>query len=268
MIDNLLPSVLGPILFTLYLGPLGDIYRAYGIEFKLYADDQQVYLSFKPIRNNSEPRDACLKMLQKCVRDIQIWMHLNMLKLNSDKSELIMFGMKQQLARIDICISGTTIQTVEFVPNVGYFMDCFMKNSHHINKISGGLYSLLKDMRSVSTLTRTQQKSWSNLDYCHSLLSGLAQYDLHKLQRVQYMACRVVYNLRKYDHVTANMRNLHWLKICECITYKLASLMFKITRRDPNTYVILLHPTVQQNTNSGHPALVLSSQFSASPHYP
>ena len=66
------------------------------------------------------------KKAPKYVRDTQIWMNLNILKLNGDKTELIMFGMKQQLAkidRIDINISDTTMQTVKFVHNIGYFMD-------------------------------------------------------------------------------------------------------------------------------------------------
>ena len=46
-------SVLGPILFTLYTVPLGDICRSHGIEFQLYADDQQNYLTFKPIKGNT-----------------------------------------------------------------------------------------------------------------------------------------------------------------------------------------------------------------------
>ena len=39
--------VLGPITFTSYTTPLGDICRSHDILFQLYADDQQVYLSFK-----------------------------------------------------------------------------------------------------------------------------------------------------------------------------------------------------------------------------
>ena len=50
-----------PTLFTLYTSPLGNICRAHGIDIQLYADNQQEYLSFKPIRNNSEAKDACLK---------------------------------------------------------------------------------------------------------------------------------------------------------------------------------------------------------------
>ena len=45
-------SVLDPILFTMYTSPLGDLYRCHLAEFQLYADDQQVYLSFKPSHTN------------------------------------------------------------------------------------------------------------------------------------------------------------------------------------------------------------------------
>ena len=41
-------SVLGPILFTLYTVPLGDICHRNRIEFHLYADDTQIYMTFKP----------------------------------------------------------------------------------------------------------------------------------------------------------------------------------------------------------------------------
>ena len=74
--------VLGPILFTLYMLPLGKIIQSHSINFHCYADDMQLYLSMKP------------EELQGCLKDMKTWMSSNFLPLNSDKMEVIVFGPK------------------------------------------------------------------------------------------------------------------------------------------------------------------------------
>ena len=88
-------SVLGPVLFTLYTSPLGNICWQHHINFHCYADGQQIYLSFKPSRPDSS--ETCLTSLQNCITDIRLWMKTNLLKLNDSKTEFLIVGTRQQL---------------------------------------------------------------------------------------------------------------------------------------------------------------------------
>ena len=88
-------SVLGPILYVLYTSPLGDIVRSHGLSCHFYADDTQLYCSFK-LHNQA----ASVKAIESCLNDIDTWMLANMLKLNRDKTELIVIGPKHLLTHL------------------------------------------------------------------------------------------------------------------------------------------------------------------------
>ena len=78
-------SVIGPLSFTMYVRPIGDILRKHGVSFHMYADDIQIYIPFNPkIPGNAESALAKLKL---CITEVQDWMLTNKLKLNRDKTE-------------------------------------------------------------------------------------------------------------------------------------------------------------------------------------
>ena len=159
----------------------------------------------------------------------------NMLKLNDEKTEIIIFGTHQQLKKIDnitIRIGSENIIPAEHVRNLGFLMDKLCKNTKNINYLSSSLCHQLRNIWKIrgklnfnAAKTVIQALISSKLGYCNSLLVGTPECHLSQLQHVQNMACRVVCNLRKYDHVSASMYSLHWLKVRECITYKIAYLV-------------------------------------------
>ena len=131
-------------------------------------------------------------------------------------------------------------------------MDKVLKNANHINWLCKSSYAQLQDILKIrSSLDATtaqvivQALVLSKLDYCNSLLTGMANYQIKKLQCIQNMTCRIITNLWKYDHITDSMKQLNWLRIKECIHYKLGLIMYKCKNNLAPEYLKELTPTNQ-----------------------
>jgi hypothetical protein len=77
-------SVLGPLLFTLYVSPVATVINSFDISQMQYADDTQLYVGLKDTKSTSS--------LQNCFRAVQHWLDINGLSMNPDKTEAIVIG--------------------------------------------------------------------------------------------------------------------------------------------------------------------------------
>ena len=86
----------------------------------------------------------------------------------------------------------------------------------------------------------------SHLDYCNSILYGLPNSTIKKIQHIQNMCARLVLRRTKWDSAADCLSSLHWLPIKQRIKFKLCVLTYKLLHRGPS--VPSGAPTIQEYT--------------------
>ena len=167
-------------------------------------------------------------------------MMTNKLKLNDNKTEVVLLGTRQQLEKLEsngefkVKTGSEIIKPVSSARNLGYFMESQLKSKTHITKVCGTSYSTLKNIARIHSLLTPETAKIivqglviNKLDYCNALLLGTSGHQLSRLQMTQNMGCRVISSLKKHDHVSNAMKELHWLKVQEWIQYKVLVTMYQ-----------------------------------------
>ena len=169
--------------------------------------------------------------MQHCIADIREWMLPDRLRLNAGRSEFIIIGTRQQLAKVTI----DTLHVGESVTTPAGEVKHRLKMDTHINNICKAAFFHLFDIGRIRkflsiTCTKILENAFvtSCLDYCNSFLYGLPNNRLHKLQRVQNAAARLIRNVSRFDHITPSQYSLHWLPIIYRIQLKFYFLSLKL----------------------------------------
>ena len=245
-------SVGGPLLFSVYIKPLGDVIRSHGIDFHSYADDFQLFISFVPTVDNTV---SALHRLELCVSAVKDWMSQNNLKLNDAKSEFILFGSKSSMKKTPkhpIRIGDSDIFPKEKCRNLGVTFDTEMTFNHHISTICSSVRFQLRNMSHIRKyLTRSTTECLvhslisSRLDFSNGVLINLPEYQIQRLQRLQNSAARLITLTRRSSHITPILHSLHWLPVQQRIVFKILIMVFRCLHNIAPTY---LQELVQRHT--------------------
>ena len=75
------------------------------------------------------------------------------------------------------------------------------------------------------------------MEYANSLLVGMPDIHLKRLQRVQNCAARLIYGIPKQEHITPFLKTLHWLPIESRIKFKILLITYKAIKGLTPSYI-------------------------------
>ena len=144
-----------------------------------------------------------------------------------------------QLPRYRTSVTLVSISTVTF--------PCGRTFSERLRSCFAALCQLRQIRRLVPTATfQTLTVALVNqrLDYGNSTLVGIPAYLMRRLQSALNAAARLIFHLRRSDHITDALVSLHWLRVPERIQFKIAVLTYRVLHGNAPRYLGPLTSTV------------------------
>ena len=180
-----------------------------------------------------------LATLSTCADAVAGWHIRNDLLLNPTKTEAIVTGTLQQIAKLDqlegVTMCGAAVPFGSTLRILEVMLDSEHTFDEHITVIVCAynfhlcLFCHIRHLidREVAN-TIACLIVCSRLDYYNSILYGVTENNIGRLQRIQNALARVVCDAPYRSSATILRRSLHWLSIKQRIVYKVVMMTFKV----------------------------------------
>ena len=144
-------SYLGSLLFSLYTSKLFDITKAlFLLEVHCYADDTQLYVSFRP--DTSSSTEEALAAMSTCITELRAYMTIDKLLFNESKTEILLVGTRQQLLKVVIdafTVGSCHVLSASSVRDLGAWFDSELTMNTHVNKLCSAAYFYLYNIKRI-----------------------------------------------------------------------------------------------------------------------
>jgi hypothetical protein len=192
-------SVLGPLLFLIYINDLPNISDK--LQFFLFADDTNIYYEHKDLK-------VLENIVNKELRKLSLWLNLNRLALNISKTNFVIFRSQQRLPNhnVTIIMNKKAIEQKEFVKYLGMQVDQHLLWGEHIKSISkkisrsiGIITILRKCMETKQLVNLYYSLVYSHLIYGIHVWGSACAKELDSIEVLQKKAVRVISNVQHFQ---------------------------------------------------------------------
>ena len=229
-------SILGPLLFTILVSDMRC--HIWDGSYHQYADDTD--LLFETSTDNVN--DTIAKA-NNVLENVNTYCSDNFLMLNAGKTKYMFIGSRPSLKKLDsmaltdLKIKNTVLERVKVARNLGVNIDELLSWRKHINlNISSSVGSFINLSR-FKRFLNTQSKVMlcdsiilSRFNYCDAVYQNIDMSLQKKVQKIQDMCCRFIFDKRKYDHCNYEemRKKLGWLSMKQRRELHSLTMMYKI----------------------------------------
>lgn len=128
-------SILGPLLFNIFIDDIINIFKQHNINYLLYADDIKIYVE---VRSHQD----CIRM-QNCLQEISQWCISSRLTLNIKKCNVMTFTRKNNYITYDYILNGISLTRPNFFKDLGVTFDRKLNFVEHYNLILTASYKCM-----------------------------------------------------------------------------------------------------------------------------
>ena len=257
-------SVLGPVLFLLYIN---DLQKACPIaKFLLFADDTAIFYS-------ASSKDELESIINQSFPKIVVWLHANRLSLSIHKTTYQVYSGNNADKNICIPVSNGTILHADTVKYLGVLIDENLKFKSHISKVSGVISRQIGIIGRARYLLNAQllmllynSMILPYLTYCVSIWGSNYPTTIQPIIVAQKRAARMIAGAPAMAHTSPIFRELRILKFSDLVKYQLLNVLHdflhdrlpepiaaKFTLSNPVRFTrISQHFSEQARSSSGH----------------
>lgn len=240
-------SVLGPILFILYINDMKNVLQY--CKIKLFADDTLIYICSKDIN------DATIKLNDDLNCLFNKISH-DKLKLNVNKTKLMIISNKKTINKneIQIKINNELIKLEHEIKYLGVILDDKLNLSENLN------YVIRKMAKKVNVLYRTGDKLNKeqklqvykttiepHINYCSSVLFLSNETELNRLQKIQNKCMRCILKVNRFCSSNILLSSLGLLNCKEKIMMNTLVSIYKIVH---NLWPMYLSNKIKHNSDN------------------